>query len=236
MKFGVVLFPGSNCDDDMMHVLGDVMNAEVVKLWHKDYSLDGFTTDDCIILPGGFSYGDYLRCGAIARFSHIMQAVIDFANNGGYVFGICNGFQILCESKLLPGVLLANSSQKFICKNTYLRTVTTKTRLTEQLDPMQPLKIPIAHAEGRYFADEKTLQNLVNNDQILFKYCDELGEISLDANPNGTTMNIAGICNEKRNVFGMMPHPERAAEGILGNTDGRLLFESLMNTAMSTAH
>jgi phosphoribosylformylglycinamidine synthase I len=236
MKFGVVLFPGSNCDDDMMHVLGEVMNAEVVKLWHKDYSLDGFTTNDCIILPGGFSYGDYLRCGAIARFSHIMQAVIDFANSGGYVFGICNGFQILCESKLLPGVLLANSNQKFICKNTYLRTVTTKTKLTEHLNPAQPLKIPIAHAEGRYYADEKTLNKLVKNDQILFKYCDEKGKITNAANPNGTSLNIAGICNEKRNVFGMMPHPERAAEEILGNTDGRLLFESLMKAAMSAAH
>ena len=236
MKFGVVLFPGSNCDDDMMHVLGDVMNAEVVKLWHKEYSLDGFTTDDCIILPGGFSYGDYLRCGAIARFSHIMQAVIDFANNGGYVFGICNGFQILCESKLLPGVLLANNSQKFICKNTYLKTITTNTRLTEHLDADKPLKIPIAHAEGRYYADEATMKKLVKNDQILFKYCDEQGKITAAANPNGTTLNIAGICNEKRNVFGMMPHPERAAEGILGNTDGRLIFESLMNTVLSSTH
>jgi phosphoribosylformylglycinamidine synthase len=235
MKFGVVLFPGSNCDDDMMHVLGNVMNAEVVKLWHKDYNLDGFTKDDCIILPGGFSYGDYLRCGAIARFSHIMQAVIDFANNGGYVFGICNGFQILCESHLLPGVLLANSNQKFICKNTYLKTVTCNTRLTEHLDLNQPLKIPIAHAEGRFHADEKTLKKLVKNDQILFKYCDEDGKVTNEANPNGTSLNIAGICNEKRNVFGMMPHPERAAEGILGNTDGRLIFESLLNDVLRIA-
>lgn len=228
MKFGVVLFPGSNCDDDMMHVLGNVMQADVKKLWHKDKSLDGFSTSDCIILPGGFSYGDYLRCGAIARFSPIMQAVIDFANNGGYVFGICNGFQILCESGLLPGVLLRNSNQKFICKNVHLKTITTKTALTANLKKQQALKIPIAHAEGRYFADEATMKKLVENDQILFKYCDASGKINDAANPNGTTDNIAGICNEKRNVFGMMPHPERASESILGNTDGKLLFDSLL--------
>jgi phosphoribosylformylglycinamidine synthase subunit PurQ / glutaminase len=228
MKFGVVLFPGSNCDDDMMHVLGTVLGAEVVKLWHKDKSLEGFTTNDCIILPGGFSYGDYLRCGAVARFSPIMQSVIDFANKGGYVFGICNGFQILCESGLLPGVLLRNANQKFICKNTYLKTITNKTTLTASLDKKQPLKIPIAHAEGRYYADEKTIADLEANDQILFKYCDENGKVTDTANPNGTTKNIAGICNAQRNVFGMMPHPERASEAILGNEDGKLLFESLM--------
>jgi phosphoribosylformylglycinamidine synthase len=229
MKFGVVLFPGSNCDDDMMHVLGNVMQADVKKLWHKERSLDGFKTSDCIILPGGFSYGDYLRCGAVARFSPIMQSVIDFANRGGYVFGICNGFQILCESGLLPGVLLGNANQKFICKNVYLKTMTNKSRLTKTLDKKQALKIPIAHAEGRYHADAATLQELEKNNQILFKYCDENGKINDTANPNGTTMNIAGICNAKRNVFGMMPHPERASELILGNSDGRLLFESLIN-------
>jgi phosphoribosylformylglycinamidine synthase subunit PurQ / glutaminase len=228
MKFGVVLFPGSNCDDDMMHVLGNVLQADVKKLWHKDKSLDAFNTSDCIILPGGFSYGDYLRCGAIARFSPIMQAVIDFANSGGYVFGICNGFQILCESGLLPGVLLRNSNQKFICKNVHLKTITTKTALTAHLKKQQPLQIPIAHAEGRFFADEATMQNLVQNDQILFKYCDASGKINEAANPNGTTDNIAGICNANRNVFGMMPHPERASEAILGNSDGKLLFDSLL--------
>lgn len=160
MKFGVVLFPGSNCDDDMMHVLGNVMGAEVVKLWHKDTSLKGFSKNDCIILPGGFSYGDYLRCGAVARFSPIMQAVIEFANKGGYVFGICNGFQILCESGLLPGVLLRNENQKFICKNVFLKTITNKSRLTKTLDKKKSLKIPIAHAEGRYHADETTLDAL----------------------------------------------------------------------------
>ena len=230
MKFGVVLFPGSNCDDDMMHVLGDVMQVEVQKLWHKDQDLVDFDTEDCIILPGGFSYGDYLRCGAVARFSPIMQAVIDFANRGGYVFGICNGFQILCESGLLPGVLLRNENQKFICKNTFLKTITNDTALTADLDKKQALKIPIAHAEGRYFADEKTLNALEANDQILFKYCDENGKITAAANPNGTSRGIAGICNEKRNVFGMMPHPERASEAILGNEDGRLLFASLINS------
>lgn len=232
MKFGVVLFPGSNCDDDMMHVLGEVMQAEVQKLWHKDQDLAGFDTEDCIILPGGFSYGDYLRCGAVARFSPIMQAVIDFANRGGYVFGICNGFQILCESGLLPGVLLRNENQKFICKNTFLKTITNDTLLTADLDKKQALKIPIAHAEGRYFADEKTLDALEANDQILFKYCDENGKVTAAANPNGTSRGIAGICNEKRNVFGMMPHPERASEAILGNEDGRLLFASLINSVV----
>jgi phosphoribosylformylglycinamidine synthase subunit PurQ / glutaminase len=232
MKFGVVLFPGSNCDDDMMHVLGNVLQAEVVKLWHKDRDLEGFDTSDCIILPGGFSYGDYLRCGAVARFSPIMQSVIDFANRGGYVFGICNGFQILCESGLLPGVLLRNENQKFICKNTFLKTVTNETLLTADLDKKQVLKIPIAHAEGRYFADEKTLNTLEKNDQILFKYCDENGKITSAANPNGTSRNIAGICNAQRNIFGMMPHPERASENILGNEDGRLLFESLLGATV----
>jgi phosphoribosylformylglycinamidine synthase len=236
MKFGVVLFPGSNCDDDMMHVLGSVMGAEVVKLWHKDKDLNGFDTSDCIILPGGFSYGDYLRCGAVARFSPIMQSVIDFANRGGYVFGICNGFQILCESGLLPGVLLRNASQKFICKNVYLKTITSKSLLTEQLDKKQPLKIPIAHAEGRYHADDETLQQLIKNDQILFQYCNENGKVNEAANPNGATLNIAGICNAKRNVFGMMPHPERASESILGNSDGRLLFESLLSKVLATSN
>ena len=202
MKFGVVVFPGSNCDDDMMHVLGDVMGQPVEKIWHKEKTLPDV---DCIILPGGFSYGDYLRCGAIARFSPVMQAVIEFANNGGYVFGICNGFQILCEAHLLPGALLRNANQKFICKNIYLKTLTNNSALTADLDLSQALKIPIAHAEGRYYADEATLKNLEDNDQILFKYCDEKGNYTEGSNPNGTTMDIAGICNAKRNVFGMMP-------------------------------
>lgn len=228
MKFGVVTFPGSNCDMDMVHVLREVMGQEVVELWHKDTALPGFTTDDCVVLPGGFSYGDYLRSGAIARFSPIMQAVIEFANQGGKVLGICNGFQILCESDLLPGTLLHNDSQRFICKNIYLKPATTNTALTRTLDTTQALCIPIAHAEGRYFADADTLASLQANDQILFRYCDAAGTITEAANPNGALDNIAGICNEGRNVFGMMPHPERAAEGILGNTDGLGLFESLI--------
>ncbi|MFN7115515.1 MAG: phosphoribosylformylglycinamidine synthase subunit PurQ [Saprospiraceae bacterium] len=231
MKFGVVVFPGSNCDDDVVHVLRDVMQQETVKLWHKEQDLSGFDTSDCIVLPGGFSYGDYLRAGAIARFSPIMEAVVQFANNGGYVWGICNGFQILCEAGLLPGVLLRNNNQKFISKNIYLRTQTKNSPITATIPPSKVLKIPIAHAEGRYFADEATLQELQANDQILFKYCDEKGNIIEESNPNGASLNIAGICNRERNVFGMMPHPERASEAALGNTDGKLLFESLLQSA-----
>ncbi len=234
MKFGVVVFPGSNCDDDMRHVIESVLQQEVEMLWHKNTSLEGFDTGDCIVLPGGFSYGDYLRCGAIARFSPIMQAVIDFANRGGYVFGVCNGFQILCESGLLPGVLLRNNNQKFICKNVYLKAQTNATDLTAQIDLSVPLKIPIAHAEGRYHADQATLDTLVQNDQILFKYCDAAGNEDAAANPNGSLLNIAGICNKNRNVFGMMPHPERAAEETLGNTDGRVLFESLLKAKFAS--
>jgi phosphoribosylformylglycinamidine synthase subunit PurQ / glutaminase len=230
MTFGVVVFPGSNCDDDMMHVLGTVLGQPTVKIWHKEAALPEGV--DCVILPGGFSYGDYLRCGAIARFSPIMQAVVEFANNGGFVFGICNGFQILCEAHLLPGALLRNANQKFICKNVFLKTITTDSALTADLDASKALKIPIAHAEGRYYADEATLASLVENDQILFKYCDENGNDTEGANPNGTTLDIAGICNAQRNVFGMMPHPERASEDILGNADGRLMFESLIRNAL----
>ncbi|MEZ4949093.1 MAG: phosphoribosylformylglycinamidine synthase subunit PurQ [Saprospiraceae bacterium] len=228
MKFGVVVFPGSNCDDDMMHVLGKVMGREVKKIWHKETSLDGFEKGDCIVLPGGFSYGDYVRAGAIARFSPIMQAVIEFANNGGYVWGICNGFQVLCEAGLLPGVLLRNENQKFICKNVFLKTVTKNSAITRNLDSTKAYKIPIAHAEGRYYAAPEVIETLKNNDQILFKYCDATGAVTPDANPNGTLENIAGICNANRNVFGMMPHPERASEDILGNADGRAMFESLL--------
>ena len=230
MKFGVVVFPGSNCDDDMMHVLGTVLGQPTVKIWHKEATLPDDV--DCVILPGGFSYGDYLRCGAIARFSPIMQAIVAFAHNGGFVFGICNGFQILCEAHLLPGALLRNVNQKFICKNVFLKTMTTDSALTADLDAEKVLKIPIAHAEGRYYADAETLSALAENDQILFTYCDENGEDTEGSNPNGTTLNIAGICNAQRNVFGMMPHPERASEDILGNADGRLLFESLIRNAL----
>ncbi|MEL7161440.1 MAG: phosphoribosylformylglycinamidine synthase subunit PurQ, partial [Bacteroidota bacterium] len=216
MKFGVIQFPGSNCDDDMIHVLGTVMGRETVKLWHKNESLDGFTTDDCIIVPGGFSYGDYVRAGAVARFSPIMTAVIDFAKRGGYVFGICNGFQILCEAGLLPGALLRNRDQKFIARNCFLRTETSKSAITSLLEPGQVLEIPIAHAEGRYYADDVTIAELIANEQVLFRYSDGAGELVSEANVNGSTQNIAGICNAERNVFGMMPHPERASEDILG--------------------
>lgn len=232
MKFAVIVFPGSNCDDDMVHVLGNVMGQEVVKVWHKDRELPaGFGTDDCIVLPGGFSYGDYVRAGAIAQFSPIMQAVKAHAHQGGLVFGVCNGFQILCESGLLPGVLLRNGDQKFICDNVWIKAVTQNSPVTQALKLGKPLKIPIAHAEGRYFADDRTLNELEQNDQIIFRYCDEQGNETPHANPNKATRNIAGICNSSRNVFGMMPHPERASEAVLGNTDGRGLFESLLQVA-----
>lgn len=229
MKFGIIVFPGSNCDDDVLHVLKTVLKQDAQKIWHKELSLDGFGVEDCIVLPGGFSYGDYLRAGAIARFSPIMQAVIEFANAGGNVLGICNGFQILCESGLLPGALLRNEKQKFISKNVYLRPITNNATVTAGIGLDNILKVPIAHAEGRFIADEPTMQELIDNDQILFKYCNAKGDVSLDANPNGSMHNIAGICNRGRNVFGMMPHPERASEAILSNTDGKLIFESLLN-------
>ncbi len=231
MKFGVVVFPGSNCDDDMVHVLGTVMGQPVQKLWHKDTTLPDFGPGDCIVLPGGFSYGDYLRSGAIARFSPIMESVVAFAEQGGLVWGICNGFQVLCEAGLLPGVLLRNTNQRFTCKNAYLRTATTRSPITRRLKPGEVLRIPIAHADGRYYADEATLEALQANDQILFQYCDAEGRLSEAANPNGSLLHIAGICNTRRNVMGMMPHPERAAEAELGNTDGRGLFESLLEAA-----
>lgn len=235
MKFGVVIFPGSNCDKDLIHVLENVVQAEVKILWHKDKSLDDFTTEDCVMLPGGFSYGDYLRSGAIARFSPVMQAVIEFANSGGTVMGICNGFQILCEAGLLPGALVRNRNQKFICKNVFILPQTGNTKLTANLDLKKALKIPIAHGEGRFFADEKTLKNLNENDQVLFRYCNENGSVEEAFNPNGAVQNIAGICNAKRNVFGMMPHPERASEAALSNTDGLMLFKSLMANALQEA-
>jgi len=217
MKFGVVVFPGSNCDRDMYDALTHDLGQEVSMLWHKDRDLSRFSTEDCIILPGGFSYGDYLRCGAIARFSPMMQSVIEFAQAGGKVFGVCNGFQILCESHLLPGALLRNGNQQFVCKNVFITQ-----------DAERIYKIPVAHGEGRYFADEKTLDTLEANGQVIFYYCDEEGKITDDANPNGATRNIAGICNANRNVFGMMPHPERACSSILGNTDGREILKNLI--------
>jgi len=234
MNFGVIVFPGSNCDDDIVHVLRDVMGQEVVKIWHKDTHLPaGFGPGDCVVLPGGFSFGDYVRAGAIAHLSPIMQSVKNFAQEGGYVFGICNGFQILCESGLLPGVLLPNAKLQFICENVWLRPETKDSAITADLDLHKALKIPIAHADGRYYADEQTLNALEQNDQVLFRYCNEAGEVTEAANPNGAARNIAGICNAQRNVFGMMPHPERASEAVLGNTDGRGMFEALISPKSS---
>lgn len=218
MKFGVVVFPGSNCDRDMQDSLQNDLHQDVTMLWHKDRDLSKFTTDDCIVLPGGFSYGDYLRCGAIARFSPMMQSVIEFANAGGKVLGVCNGFQILCESQLLPGILLRNANQQFICKNVWLKGIGSE----------KALKVPIAHGEGRYHADEATLDELERNNQIIYRYCTEQGQITAAANPNGAIRNIAGICNAGRNVFGMMPHPERATSEALGNTDGRIILKALL--------
>ena len=225
MKFGVVIFPGSNCDHDMIYVLKDIMKQEVVKLWHKDTDLQNC---DFIMLPGGFSFGDYLRSGAIAKFSPIMTEVIKYANNGGYLMGVCNGFQILCEAGLLPGALLHNNNQKFICKNSFIKAQTNNSLVSSKISKEKVLQIPIAHGEGRYFADENTINELKKNDQILFRYCDENGNIDESSNPNGSLDNIAGICNSARNVFGMMPHPERASDEELQNIDGRILFESIL--------
>lgn len=227
MKFGVVVFPGSNCDEDMVYVLQNILKQETVKLWHKNTSLENC---DVIVLPGGFSYGDYLRSGAIARFSPIMKSVIEHANKGGIVIGICNGFQILCESGLLPGALLHNNSRKFICKNVFIKAQSADAALTQYIPKTKALKIPIAHGEGKYFADESTLKQLNENQQILFRYCDDAGNITEEANPNGTIENIAGVCNATKNVFGMMPHPERASDKELSNEDGLLLFESLLKS------
>jgi len=219
MKFGVVVFPGSNCDRDIYDALTYELNQEAVMLWHKDKDLSMFSTEDCIVLPGGFSYGDYLRCGAIARFSPMMQSVVEFANKGGKVLGICNGFQILCESRLLPGILLRNANQKFIGKNVFIK------------DNVENIyKIPVAHGEGRYYADEKTLDELEANGQVTFRYCDETGAMTVESNPNGSLRNIAGICNATRNVFAMMPHPERACSSSLENIDGRQILKSLLMT------
>jgi len=226
MKFGVVIFPGSNCDHDMIYVLQKILGQEVVKLWHKDTDLQSC---DFIMLPGGFSFGDYLRSGAIARFSPIMTEVISFANKGGYLMGVCNGFQILCEAGLLPGALLHNNNQQFICKNIFIRPETQNSLITKDLSLEKPLKIPIAHGEGRYYAPQNIVDDLHTDDAILFKYCDEKGISSQESNPNGSLLNIAGITNKKRNVFGMMPHPERAADEELNNTDGKLLFDSILN-------
>lgn len=232
MKFAVITFPGSNCDHDMIHVLRDVTGNEVLEVWHADRSIDDFSSDDCIIIPGGFSYGDYVRAGAIARLSPIMDFVSRHAADGGLVWGICNGFQILCEAQLLPGVLLRNARQTFIGKDVYLRVENTDSPITNRYEAGAVLRIPIAHAEGRFVADRLTIEELESHGQVLFRYCDEAGQLTDRSNINGSTNQIAGICNRDRNVIGMMPHPERASEAILGNTDGLAMFHSIMSPTM----
>ena len=230
MKFGVVIFPGSNCDEDMINVLEQVSGKSVERLWHKEHNLKNC---DFIVLPGGFSFGDYLRSGAIAKFSPVMQEVIEFSKKGGYVLGVCNGFQILTEAGLVPGALLHNEARKFICKNIYIKAETNNSIITQNLDSTKALKIPIAHGEGNYFIDKNGLDSLKHNDQILFSYCNENGKVLKEANPNGSLENIAGVCNVGRNVFGMMPHPERASSPILANSDGLAIFESILSLVKS---
>jgi len=225
-KFGVVVFPGSNCDHDAFYALHKVLEYDVNFLWHKDTDLK---ESDVIILPGGFSYGDYLRTGAIARFSPIMNSVIDFANKGGYVIGICNGFQILLEAGLLPGALLQNISLKFICKDVYLSVENYESNFTKGIKDKIVLNLPIAHGDGNFFADENTLKELEDNNQIILRYSSKSGNVSNEFNPNGSLKNIAGIINKNGNVLGMMPHPERSCNRILAKTDGSLIFNALVN-------
>jgi phosphoribosylformylglycinamidine synthase I len=226
MNFAVLQFPASNCDQDALHVLKNVFGQSARYVWHKDASLGPV---DAVIVPGGFSYGDYLRCGAIARFSPVMQAVKQFADNGGLVLGICNGFQVLCEAGLLPGALIRNRSLQFRCEQVYLKTATQDSPFTNKIPTGKLMRVPIAHGEGCYFADPETLASLQANRQILWQYADSTGAVTDAANPNGALQNIAGICNAARNVAGLMPHPERACEPLLGSDDGRLVFESLIS-------
>jgi len=230
-RFSILVFPGSNCDHDAYHAVKHVMGEEANFVWHKETDLQ---KPDVVIVPGGFSYGDYLRCGAIARFSPVMNSVIEFANKGGLVIGICNGFQILLESGLLPGAMLHNAQLKFACKQVYLRTESTDSPFTNELTAGQVIQVPIAHGEGNYVTDADGLKALEDGNRILFRYCDADGNITADANPNGTMSNIAGICNDRRNVMGLMPHPERAMESQIGSTDGRLVFASILNTLGQT--
>lgn len=227
MKFGIVVFPGSNCDHDAQYVAGHVMGQDARFIWHKESSLGDV---DVVILPGGFSYGDYLRCGAIARFSPVMKDVVAFAEKGGMVLGICNGFQVLTEVGLLPGVLLRNSSLRFVCKYVNIRVETSTTSFTSACRTGEVLNIPVAHGDGNYFAERETLERLIDNNQIVFKYCTPGGDLTEASNPNGALMNIAGIVNESGNVLGMMPHPERAADPALHHTDGRKIFESIIQS------
>jgi phosphoribosylformylglycinamidine synthase subunit PurQ / glutaminase len=227
MNIGIVVFPGSNCDHDCRHVFQDVLGQTVTMVWHKEASLAGL---DAVILPGGFSYGDYLRTGAIARFSPVMAAVKSFAHNGGLVIGVCNGFQILLETGLLPGAMLRNRSLQFICKDVYVRVENAATPFTSSYKPGQILNIPIAHADGNYYTDPVTLAGLQANAQVIFRYCTADGTVTPEACPNGSLNNIAGICNPEGNVLGMMPHPERSVEAVLGNEDGRALFQSMITS------
>ncbi len=226
MRFGVVMFPGSNCDLDSYHLVKDVLGESVEYLWHEASLPDNI---DCVILPGGFTYGDYLRPGAMARFSKIMADIKDFALNGGYVLGICNGFQILLEAGLLPGALMRNKHLKFICDHVYIKVENDTIPFTGQCNQGDVLKIPVAHNEGSFYADDDTIQKLQKNDQIIFRYCNEMGIIDDSSNPNGSKEDIAGICNENGNVLGMMPHPERAGEEVLGSTDGLKIFSSILS-------
>jgi phosphoribosylformylglycinamidine synthase I len=232
MKFGVLVFPGSNCDHDTHHVVEALVHQPVTYLWHASDDLQGC---DAILVPGGFAYGDYLRTGAIAKFAPIMQSVIRFANSGGLVMGICNGFQILCESGLLPGALMRNASQRYICKQVHLRTETSDSPFTHGIARGQVLQMPIGHMEGNYFCDEATLADLTNQDRIAFRYATASGEITPAANPNGSLENIAGVLNEGRNVLGMMPHPDRSSEDLLGSADGLKLFQSLAQSLVASA-
>ena len=225
MRFVILQFPGSNCDQDCVHVLGNVLGQDAGYLWHKQESIGDA---DAVVVPGGFSYGDYLRTGSIAQFSPVMKAVKAFANSGGLVIGICNGFQILCESGLLPGALVRNRSLQFRCETIFLKIPTADSPFTSEVPEGRLLRVPIAHGEGCYFADDEALAKLRADDQILFQYATETGDLTDEANPNGSLLNIAGICNEGRNVCGMMPHPERASENVLGADDGRRVFESML--------
>lgn len=224
MKIGVVVFPGSNCDEDTLFVCEQLTGIRPKTIWHKETDLGGV---DLVVLPGGFSYGDYLRSGAIARFSPVMEAVMRHVKRGGLVLGICNGFQVLTEARLVPGALRHNTSLRFVCRPVYIKAVTTRTLITRQLDPNRPLLIPIAHGEGNYYIDNHGLQELMDGDQILFRYCGPNGELADEWNPNGSLGHIAGVCNKERTVFGMMPHPERASDGLLGMTDGVQILSSL---------
>jgi phosphoribosylformylglycinamidine synthase I len=225
MRFGVVIFPGSNCDTDAWHALHDNMGQRVDYVWHQETDLSRY---DCVVLPGGFSYGDYLRTGAVARFSPVMNAVADFARAGGQVLGICNGFQILLEAGLLPGAMLRNAGQQFVCKTINVRVESTDTPFSRAMTPGAVLRMPIAHGEGNYYCDGATLAELKRNDQIVFRYCDESGALTAEANPNGSREGIAGICSKERNVLGLMPHPERASDALLGSADGKRVWESIL--------